>query len=46
MKDYFEYEIIVAKHQGTNIPRDLEINSQKMRTFEQKYYFWTPKQTM
>ena len=46
MKDIFEDEISGIKDYGTTVPIDSEINSQKMRTFEQKYYFCTLKQTM
>ena len=46
MKDLFEDKICVVKYKGTSVQIDLEINSQKMRTFGQKYYFCTLKQTM
>lgn len=46
MKDIFEDETRIVKHRETSIPIDLEINSQKMRTFGQKYYFCTLKQAM
>ena len=43
MKDIFEDKIRIVKRKGTFISIDLEINSQKMRTFGQKYYFCTLK---
>ncbi len=46
MKDVFEKEILNVKHKVTVVPMDPEINSQKMRTFEQKYYFCTLNKTM
>ena len=46
MKDIFEDETSRSKDHGITVPIDPEINSQKMRTFGQKYYFCTPKQTM
>jgi hypothetical protein len=46
MKDVFEKEILNVKHKVTVVPMDLETNSQKMRTFGQKYYFCTLKKTM
>lgn len=46
MEDVFENEICGNKDHATTVPIDLDINSQKMRTFEQKYYFCTLKQTM
>lgn len=46
MKDVFKNEISGIKDHGITVPTDFGINSQKMRTFGQKYYFCTPKQTM
>ena len=39
-------EVSKVKRMATTIPIDVETNSQKMRTFEQKYYFCTLKKMM
>lgn len=46
MREIFEKEINNANHKVTIVPIDFETSSHFLRTFEQKYYFCTPKITM
>ena len=43
MKEIFENGINNVKHKLTILPIALDVNSQKMRTFNEKYYFCTLK---